>query len=68
MTIKVGKPDTTPDSPAHIDGIKRGNAPGSYAKQSGHLPDDTSTAARSTGIDAKERDPILPQMPNLSPG
>jgi hypothetical protein len=34
----------------------------------GHLPDGRSTAERSTGINPKAHDPILPAMPNLSPG
>jgi hypothetical protein len=65
--ITVGKPDTTIDAPAHTPGTKRGNARGNYEKQAGHLPDGRSTAERSTGIDAKGRQPIDPSMPNLSP-
>ena len=56
--IRVGKPDVRPDTPAHTPGIK----------QSGHNPDGTSTAERSTGINPKLRNPIDPSMPNLSPG
>jgi hypothetical protein len=66
--IKTGKPDTTPDAPAHTPGIRKGNASGNYEKQTGHLPDGRSTAERSTGINAKARNPIDPRMPNLSPG
>ncbi|EHK88027.1 hypothetical protein ACWGRK_12200 [Saccharomonospora azurea] len=47
--------------------MKQGNSKGNYAKQPGHLPNGRSTAARSTGIRAGARDPILPGMPNLSP-
>jgi hypothetical protein len=65
--IKVGKPDTTIDAPAHTPGTKQGNSRGNYEKQGGHLPDGRSTAERSTGIDAKGRQPIDPSMPNLSP-
>ena len=68
MTIKVGKPDVSPDKPAHVKGIPRGNASGSYEKMPGHLPDGRSTAKRSTGINPKAHEPILPAMPNLSPG
>jgi hypothetical protein len=56
------------DISAHTPGIKQGNATGNYAKQSGHEPDGHSTAARSTGINPKKREPIDPRMPNLSPG
>jgi len=55
------------DDPTHVKGIKQGNSVGNYEKQKGHKPDGTSTAERSTGIDAKGRQPIDPRMPNLSP-
>jgi hypothetical protein len=67
VSIKVGKPDVHVEKPAHTKGITQGNAPGNYDKQPGHLPDGRSTAARSTGVQSKHRDPILPGMPNLSP-
>jgi hypothetical protein len=66
--IRVGKPQTTPDKPAHTPGIKQGNAKGNYEKQPGHLPNGRATAERSTGVNAKARNPIDPRMPNLSPG
>jgi hypothetical protein len=66
--VKTGKPDTTPDAPAHTPGIQEGNAPGAFLRQSGHLPDGRSTARRSTGINARMAEPIDPRMPNLSPG
>jgi hypothetical protein len=56
------------DLPAHTPGIKQGNATGNYERQPGHLPDGRSTAERSTGINAKKRQPIDPRMPNLPPG
>ncbi|MGI5204266.1 hypothetical protein ACQEU6_22120 [Spirillospora sp. CA-108201] len=65
--IRVGKPDVTPDKPAHTKGVREGNATGNYDKQVGHLPDGTSTAARSTGINPDGHGPILDSMPNLSP-
>jgi hypothetical protein len=65
--MRVGDPDTTPDAPAHTPGIKQGNSKGNYERQAGHNADGTSTAARSTGINAKAREPIDPRMPNLSP-
>jgi hypothetical protein len=65
--IKLGKPQVSPDLPSHTPGINEGNAKGNYAKMVGHNPDGTSTAARSTGINPSDRDPIDPSMPNLSP-
>jgi hypothetical protein len=65
--IRVGRPDVRPDYPSHIPGVRQGNEPGSYEKMPGHLPDGRSTAARSTGINPQDRDPIDPRMPNLSP-
>jgi hypothetical protein len=55
------------DRSAHTPGVRQGNATGNYEKQSGHEPDGRSTAERSTGINAKAREPIDPRMPNLSP-
>ena len=66
--MKVGKPDTSPQAPSHVRGIKQGNSKGNYERQAGHKPDGTSTAERSTGVSAKARNPIDPSMPNLSPG
>jgi hypothetical protein len=65
--IKTGRPDVRPDTPSHTPGVREGNAVGSYEKEEGHLPDGRSTAARSTGINPKARDPIDPRMPSLSP-
>jgi hypothetical protein len=65
--VRVGKPDTTVDKPAHQPGVRQGNEPGSYEKQAGHLKDGRATAARSTGINVKARNPIDPSSPNLSP-
>jgi hypothetical protein len=65
--IKLGKPQVSHDLPAHTPGINQGNAKGNYDKMSGHNPDGTSTASRSTGINPKAHGPIDPSMPNLSP-
>jgi hypothetical protein len=66
--LKLRRRDKPPDAPTHVKGIKSGNSTGNYEKQSGHLPDGRSTAARSTGINAGDREPIDPRMPNLPPG
>ncbi len=65
--INLGNADVAPDLPAHTPGIMQGNAKGSYDKMTGHNPDGTSSAARSTGINPKAHEPIDPSMPNLSP-
>lgn len=65
--IQTGKPDVDPAKPAHVRGVREGNAPGSYRDQPGHRADGTSTARRSTGINARDRNPIDPSAPNLSP-
>jgi hypothetical protein len=67
-TIRVGRPDVRPDTPAHVKGNPEGNAPGNFEKQPGHHPDGTVDARRSTGINPRSRDPIAPVMPNLPPG
>ena len=66
--LRTGQPDVAPDAPSHTPGIKQGNSKGTYEKQAGHLADGRSSARRSTGINAKAREPIDPRMPNLSPG
>jgi hypothetical protein len=66
--MKLGRRDTKPEAPTHVKGTTQGNAKGNYDSQAGHEPDGRSTAARSTGINVKAREPIDPRMPNLSPG
>jgi hypothetical protein len=55
------------DMTAHTKGINSGNAKGNYERMSGHNADGTSTAERSTGVNAGDFEPIDPRMPNLSP-
>jgi hypothetical protein len=66
--IRVGKPDVAPDTPSHTKGVKQGNQEGNYEHQVGHHPDGTADARRSTGVNPRKHDPILPVMPNLPPG
>ena len=66
MKIRIGKPDTRPDAPAHTRGSMQGNE-GPYASQRGHLPDGRATAERSTGVNPQAHNPIDPSMPNLPP-
>ena len=65
--IKLGKSQTKVDDPVHVKGIKQGNSVGNYERQRGHNPDGTSSAERSTGVNAGSSQPIDPRMPNLSP-
>ena len=65
--IRAGKSDVSPDAPSHVRGIKQGNSTGNYARQEGHLPNGRCTAERSTGVNAKGRQPIDKRMPNLPP-
>lgn len=65
--IKRGKGQASPDTPGHTPGIQQGNQTGSYESMPGHLPDGRSTAERSTGVDAKARNPVDSSSPNLSP-
>jgi hypothetical protein len=65
--IRTGKPDVKTDAPTHVKGVNEGNQPGQHAKQRGHLEDGRVTAERSTGINAKKRNPIDKRMPNLPP-
>lgn len=65
--LTVGHADTSVTRPSHTSGVREGNSPGSYLKQRGHRPQGKSTAARSTGINPENRNPIDPRMPNLSP-
>jgi hypothetical protein len=67
MALKTGRPDTTPDAPAHTPGVPEGNAKGNYEKMAGHTRDGRSTAERSTGVNPGFQEPIDPSMPNLSP-
>jgi len=66
--MRLGKRQADPSDPQHVKGVNQGNAKGNYERQAGHGPDGRSTAARSTGINPKAREPIDPRMPNLSPG
>lgn len=75
--LKIGKPDTTPTSPAHVPGVAQGNEPpssfdddpGFYSTgetESGR-PTGKGTARRSTGVNPESKNPIDPRSPNLSP-
>lgn len=66
--IRTGKPHTRPDAPAHVAGIREGNARRGHRRQVGHRKDGTVDARRSTGIRPGKHDAILKIMPNLPPG
>jgi hypothetical protein len=74
--IRVGKPDTTHDAPAHTPGVSQGNEPGGIEGDPGLYetgetgagrPTAKSTARKSTGINPEARNPIDPNSPNLPP-
>jgi hypothetical protein len=70
--VRVGKAKTEPAAPAHTRGVRAGNRRrGSLDGQKGIEPTGPwsarGTAERSTGINAKARNPIDPRSPNLSP-
>ena len=67
-TLKVGKAASAADAHgARAPASSRATRRATTRRRSGHLPDGRSTAERSTGINAKAREPIDPRMPNLSP-
>lgn len=55
------------DTSAHTKGVRQGNSKGHYEKQPGFLKDGRATSSRSTGVLPGIKDPIHPDMPNLSP-
>jgi hypothetical protein len=74
--IRVGKPETSPDKPAHTRGVRQGNRPGTFEDEPGHIatghegatrPTGKATARRSTSINPEHRNPIDPRSPNLPP-
>ena len=65
--IRIGRPLIDPRVPMHVRGVAGGNDPGRYAKAPGHLRDGRSTARRSTGINPEQSEPIMDDMPGLSP-
>jgi hypothetical protein len=66
QNLNVAQADVSRDTPSHTPGIRQGNAP-RQKKQPGLFADGRSGAKRSTGINAKDRDPIDSKSPNLSP-
>ncbi|MCA1729330.1 MAG: hypothetical protein LC751_07950 [Actinobacteria bacterium] len=74
--IRVGKPDVKMDAPSHTPRVRQGNEPGGIEQDPGlHYtgergagkPSAKSTARKSTSINAKARNPIDPNSPNLPP-
>ncbi len=69
--IVVGKAEGKQDRSAHSPGVREGNMRKSLAREPGVLRAGRFMAAatprRSTGINAKARQPIDPRMPVLTP-
>ena len=62
--VTLGKRHVRLDAPSHIGGVAEGNAPyqvSEVSAQRGQRP------GRSTGVNAKQREPIDPSMPKLTP-
>jgi hypothetical protein len=65
--IRLGRALVNPSAASHIAGVSEGNERGHYEKMGGHLPGGRSTARRSTSINPDDENPLIPEMPNLSP-
>jgi hypothetical protein len=74
--LRVGTADTSPSMPSHVKGVREGNEAGAIGQvgfySTGPQPrrgvsDIRATAARSTGINPRARNPIDPTSPNLQP-
>ncbi len=68
--LTAGPRHTRPTAPAHVRGVPQGGSTGSIRREVGIYPQGKmaiGTARRSTGINAKDRNPIDPRSPNLSP-
>lgn len=62
----MARQHTTPDAPAHTPGTHKGEEWTRNHKEPGR-ENGTATARSSTGINAKNREPIDPRMPHLPP-
>jgi hypothetical protein len=61
--IVIGRRKGRPSRSSHVTGVREGNAGTTGAREPGILPG----GRRSTGINARRREPIDPRMPKLSP-
>jgi len=71
FNLRVGKPHAYPSMSSHIRGIHMGNDPGRYSPNAGMRRTTNGelvvSARRSTGVNPRNRNPIDPRSPNLSP-
>lgn len=67
FNLRVGRPDTTPDAPAHVPGVGMGGSRGSYSSQAGWERQGKVTMEAATGINPRSREPIDSRMPTLPP-
>jgi hypothetical protein len=68
--VVVGEPQTHPSKPSHTPGVREGNKPRRILREPGFKDEGlrgSATGRRSTGINAKDREPIDPRMPTLTP-
>ncbi|MGA8108148.1 MAG: hypothetical protein WBD46_12890 [Acidobacteriaceae bacterium] len=62
----MARQHTRPDAPSHTPGTHKGEEWVRSQKEPGR-ENGTATARSSTGINAKNREPIDPRMPHLPP-
>jgi len=62
----MARQHTTPDKPSHTRGTHKGEEWTRHHREPGR-ENGTATSRSSTGINAKNRAPIDPRMPNLPP-
>jgi hypothetical protein len=68
--VTVGKAQAHPTGPSHVRGVKAGNAPGNFDRETGIEPTEDgahATMRRSSGVNADAHSPIDPRMPILTP-
>ena len=68
--VRVGRPDTKPSAPSHTKGVREGNEADGAGRQQGFRLEKgklRATGRRSTGINAKDREPMDPRSPKLTP-
>ncbi|MGH9534605.1 MAG: hypothetical protein ACRD2E_07080 [Terriglobales bacterium] len=64
--LRVGKPETAVDAPAHTPGVHKGEEWALRAREPGRVGA-ARTARDATALNPRRRDPIDPRMPYLPP-
>jgi len=65
----MARPDVSPDAPSHTPGTAKGEERVQvYGREAGRNDDAPNRTARdSTSINARDREPIDPRMPQMPP-